>query len=128
MRYPIFVVLLLVLIIFFYQWVKNITESYPVGSFSVTISNESDADVVIVSAGIVSRDSKQRYDKKISAGERGKIRPDLRLTGEGAVYLEYTDSEGGSQNVVVCGYTEYLSGNSKLTIRNDRFEVEQNCM
>ncbi|RED64929.1 hypothetical protein [Cohnella lupini] len=128
LRYPLVVALLLALIFLFFQFVKTIVEIYPVGGFTVTVHNESDKDIVIVKAGLVSTDSKQLLDKKIDSGDHGSIRPDLPLTGEGAVYLEYIDSKGDTRNVVVCGYTESLSGRSKLTIRNDRFEVEQKCM
>jgi hypothetical protein len=127
-RYWLFVALLIVLLIFFYQWVKNIAEIYPSGRFSVTISNKSDYDLMSVETGIVSGASKDLYDKKIIAGAKAKIIPELRLTGEGAVYLKYTDSKGDTTDAVVCGYTESLSGRSTVTIYNDRVDVKQNCL
>ncbi len=127
-RYWLSVALLIVLLIFFYQWVKNIAEIYPIGRFSVTISNKSDYDLVSVETGIVSGVSKDLYDKIINAGSKAKIKPELRLTGEGAIYLKYTDSRGDSKDAVVCGYTESLSGRSMVTVYNDRVDVKQNCM
>lgn len=118
--------LLLILLVFLAIWARNLLE--PFRAFTVTISNESDYDIVSVETGIVSGSSKHPYAKIIGAGEKVKIKPDLTLMGEGSIYQEYTDSNGDLKETVVCGYTEYVSGHSKVIIRNDRIDVEQNCM
>ena len=126
LRYVLIVAIGLILLVFFFQWIRNITE--PFQSFSVKLNNKSDYDIVAVETGIVSSSSKHVYDKKVIAGASTKIKPKLQLTGEGAIYLKYTDSRGNTKETVVCGYTESLSGKSEVTIHNDQIDVEQDCM
>ncbi|WP_256759969.1 hypothetical protein [Cohnella sp. WQ 127256] len=97
-------------------------------SFTVTISNESDYDIVSVETGIINGTSKDTRLEKIKSGNKKKIKPNLSLSGEGAIYMEYTDSRGSTTQKTVCGYTEYLSGNSKVTIHNSKVTVKENCM
>jgi hypothetical protein len=56
-----------------------------------------------------------------------KFKPTLSLHGEGAIYLKYTDAMGQSTQETVCGYTEYLSGYSKVMITNEDTTVVQQC-
>lgn len=96
-------------------------------SFSVTVDNQSDFDIVSVETGLLQTDSKDMYSKTIKSGQKLKIKPELTLSGEGAIYMKFTDSRGKSTQETVCGYTEYLSGYSKVTITNERTIVEQKC-
>ncbi|WP_239616006.1 hypothetical protein [Cohnella mopanensis] len=108
---------------------KNLLE--PFRSFTVTIVNESDADIVSVETGIRSGspdNSKHSYEKIIATGATAKIKPKLTFTGEGVIYQKFVDSNGRSRETIACGYTEYVSGHSTVTIRNDKIEVEQDCM
>jgi len=120
--------ILSVLIVFFYEFVKNIAEQLPIQRFAVTVVNESDHDIVDLETGIISQNSKHAYGKTIVAGKTAKFSPNLQLTGEGAIYLKFTDSSGNAKETVVCGYTEYLSGSSQVTIHNDKVDVQQDCM
>lgn len=43
------------------------------------------------------------------------------------MYMKFTDSRGKSTQETVCGYTEYLSGYSKVTITNERTIVVEKC-
>lgn len=125
-RYLLLVVSFLLLTLFAFSWFRNITDSFK--DFSVTIRNKSDYDIVSVEIGMIKGTSKDIYTKKINSGKTIKIKPELSLTGEGAIYMKYTDSSGDTIEKTVCGYTESLSGNSKVTIKNDKVTVEQNCM
>lgn len=53
--------------------------------------------------------------------------PDLALIGEGAVYIEYTDSQGQVIQETVCGYTESLTGFSEVAITNTGTDIDQKC-
>ncbi|MBD0384820.1 hypothetical protein [Paenibacillus sedimenti] len=117
---------LMILVFIGFNWLRNITDQFQ--SFSVTIKNKSDYDIVSIEIGIIKGASNDIYTEKIMSGETGKINPILSLKGEGAIYLKYTDSRGSTKEETVCGYTEYLSGNSKVTISNDKVTIEQNCM
>lgn len=97
-------------------------------AFTVTINNQSDNDIVSIETGLIKGTSKDTYTKIIKSGEKTKIKPELSLSGEGAVYIKYTDSKGNTKEKTVCGYTESLSGNSKVTIDNNKVTVEENCM
>jgi len=99
----------------------------PFQKFSVTIHNESDYEIVSVETGIIKGQSKDVYNQAIKSGTRIKITPNLSLAGEGAVYLAYTDSNGTTVEKTVCGYTESLSGHSKITITNEDAVVEETC-
>jgi len=106
-------------------------------SFSLTINNQSDYDIVSVEAGTlktapsgkgtVEGDSKDSRSKVIKSGEVVKFKPRLSLTGEGGIYFQYTDSRGQTVKKGVCGYTESLSGYSNVTIKNDQVVVEGKC-
>ncbi|NQX66280.1 hypothetical protein HQN90_09090 [Paenibacillus alba] len=96
-------------------------------SFSVTINNKSDFDIVSVETGIIKDTSKDIRTTKIKSGETMKIKPALTLTGEGAIYIKYIDSRGDAKEKTICGYTESLLGNSRVTISNDKVSVEERC-
>ncbi|GFZ77765.1 hypothetical protein GCM10008018_24260 [Paenibacillus marchantiophytorum] len=117
---------LMILVFIGFNWLRNVTDQFQ--SFSVTIKNKSDYDIVLIETGIIKGASNDIYTKKIMSGETRKINPLLNLKGEGAIYIKYTDSRGATKEETVCGYTEYLSGNSKVTISNDKVTIEQNCM
>lgn len=105
--------------------------------FSVTVINESDYDIVSVETGIlksaptgqgvVESGSRHVSNKTIKSGKTAKIKPDLSLRGEGGIYLKYTNANGETVQKGVCSYTEYVSGYSKVTIRNDGASVEEKC-
>ncbi len=96
-------------------------------SFTVTVHNQSDYDIVSVETGIRSGDTRDTFTQEIPSGKTVKITPDLSFIGEGAIYLKYTDSRKETKEVIVCGYTESVSGSSELTIRNDDTALEQDC-
>ncbi len=117
-----FAVLLVLLIL----WGGKLME--PFGPLRVTVVNETGADVVSVETGLVAGSSKHFYRQLIGAGESARIRPELKLAGEGAVYQKFIFANGEPKEAVVCGYTESLSGTATVTLRADgRIEVEQSC-
>lgn len=94
---------------------------------TVTVRNESDFDIVSMETGIVEKGSKDVHDKSLPSGGSVKLKPRLALRGEGAVYLRFADSRGDSKVATVCGYTEYLSGKSVVTIGNNSVTVDEDC-
>ncbi|MDQ8735253.1 hypothetical protein [Paenibacillus sp. LHD-38] len=123
-------VLSLVLVVFVFDFVRKNTDNFGYFQrFSVTINNESDYDIVSVEMGIVSGTEKDYFSGKIKSGESLRIKPELSLAGEGAVYLKYTDGRGVIEETIACGYTESLSGKTRITIDNDGVtENEQKCL
>jgi hypothetical protein len=105
--------------------------------FSLTVVNRSDHDIVSVDTGIlqsgmngnmVEGDSRHSYTNVIESGKKATIRPKLAISGEGGIFMRYTDSTGEVKEVMACSYTEYTSGYSIVTISNDGVEVEEHCM
>ncbi|MEK3683156.1 hypothetical protein [Paenibacillus sp. FSL R10-2736] len=102
-------------------------------SFKVTVYNESDFDLSILETGVVTNAaagaSTDELGKTLSSGKTIKIRPRLSLSGEGGIYLKYTDPRAPevAQTVGICSYTESLSGYSKVTITNNKVTVKENC-
>ncbi|KHL94721.1 hypothetical protein QW71_16595 [Paenibacillus sp. IHB B 3415] len=102
-------------------------------SFRVTVNNESDFDLSILETGVVTGAaagaSTDELRKTLSSGKTIKIRPRLSLSGEGGIYLKYTDPRAPDvlQTIGVCSYTESLSGYSKVTITNNKVTVKENC-
>ncbi|PZD97166.1 hypothetical protein DNH61_04575 [Paenibacillus sambharensis] len=71
-----------------------------------------------------------RFDKRkleIASGEERTIKPDLKVTGESSVYMQFTDEQGRRVTESVCSYTESLSGYSTVIIKNDTVQVDENC-
>lgn len=99
----------------------------PFKRFTVTVDNQSDYEVMSIETGIIQRESKDLYANTIKSGQKKKIKPDLKHSGEGAIYLKFTDSRGQTKEETVCSYTEYLSGYSTITIYNDRTAVVEKC-
>lgn len=95
--------------------------------FQIAIHNEAAFDIVALEAGIVGGHSTDARDMTIRSGSSAKLTPKLELQGEGAVYLKYTDSLGRTVEKTVCGYTEYLSGLSEVTVRDGEVDVEMDC-
>ncbi|QLG38139.1 hypothetical protein HW560_08415 [Paenibacillus sp. E222] len=109
----------------------------PFRHLRITIYNQSDYDLsnitARVSTGVDSSNTNNEgtthaLKKGIPSGEKLKFAPQLRLSGEGSIYLEFTDSRGETYNKTVCGYTEYLSGNSYVTVTNETITVKEKCM
>jgi hypothetical protein len=105
-------------------------------SYSLTIDNQSDFDIVSVETGILTSDSsgktmesgsKHTYAKAIKSGQEQTIKPKLGIAGEGGIYMKFKDSRGESRQQAICSYTEYVSGYSTVTINNDDVLVEENC-
>lgn len=120
----------------FVVWKTNDEIFRPFRSFSVTVVNQSDYDLVSVETGVLSSDAsghaiesgaKRTFAKTIKAGDEKVISPKLRMRGEGGIYLKYTDSRGETVQKTVCSYTESASGYSTITIQNDRVDVKENC-
>ncbi|MGC5774445.1 hypothetical protein [Paenibacillus pabuli] len=107
------------------------------GHLRITITNQSDLELVDVKAGLIRGDNSMNnvdngtlyeWKQNVPSGKKVKFAPQLQLSGEGAVYLEFTDSQGKMYNRTVCGYTESLSGNSYVTVTNDNVTVKEECM
>ncbi|WNS43572.1 hypothetical protein [Paenibacillus sp. MMS20-IR301] len=107
-------------------------------SFRVTVHNQSDYKLNITAAGVTTSASalagaeaaaKDELGHTLSSGRTLTIKPELSLSGEGSIYLHYTDPREPDEvkTIGVCSYTEYLSGSSTVTISNDGIEVEENC-
>ncbi|WP_270166401.1 hypothetical protein [Paenibacillus sp. SYP-B4298] len=104
-------------------------------SFSLTVINQSDYDLISVETGIVQRDdsgntvegSKHLYSNVIESGQEVVIRPRLTINGEGGIYMVYIDSIGKEARKGVCSYTESASGYAIATITNDNIKVEEKC-
>ncbi|WP_339305320.1 hypothetical protein [Paenibacillus sp. FSL R5-0519] len=56
------------------------------------------------------------WRQNVPNGKKVEFAPQLQLSGEGAVYLEFTDSQGKMYNRTVCEYTQSLSSNSYVTV------------
>ncbi|MBB6634292.1 hypothetical protein [Cohnella thailandensis] len=105
-------------------------------SYTLTIDNQSDYDIVSVETGIMTSDSsgktmesgsKHTYSKAIKTGQDQTIKPKLVIAGEGGIYMKFIDSRGESRQRTICSYTEYASGYSTVTINNDDVIIEENC-
>ncbi|SDM34177.1 hypothetical protein SAMN05428961_11470 [Paenibacillus sp. OK060] len=105
-------------------------------SFNVTIDNQSDYDLTSVetgvlitgpNGGVVESGSRDGFDKEIKSGDVVKITPNLSISGEGGVYLKYSDSSGKTSNKMICSYTETLSGYSNVIITNENVQVDEKC-
>jgi hypothetical protein len=99
-------------------------------SFSVTIDNQSDFDIVTIETGLskgIEGSSKIIHEDELKSGSKITIRPNLHITGENGVYLEFTDSRGKTTRKSVCSYTESLSGHTNVTVMNDKVDVHEKC-
>ena len=94
--------------------------------FTVTVTNETDSDIVILESGLGSGDSRDVLNRTVKSGETYKFKPKLDVQGENSVYMAHTNTAGETIRTTVCGYTEYLSGSAKVTV-GDSVEVEQDC-
>ncbi|OMF12973.1 hypothetical protein BK131_17195 [Paenibacillus amylolyticus] len=109
----------------------------PFRHLRITIHNQSDYDLTNIQASLAQGDSSLNtnesgslhlLEENIPSGENLKFFPQLQVSGESSVYLTFTDSRGKTYNEVVCGYTEYLSGNSYVTVTNENVTVKEECM
>lgn len=108
----------------------------PYRHLRITIHNQSDYNLTDIQASLVQGESYNTnesgstyvFKKDIPSGAKVKFAPQLKLSGEGTVSLEFTDSRGKTYNKMVCGYTEYLSGNSYVTVTNENVTVKEECM
>ncbi|WP_419890210.1 hypothetical protein [Paenibacillus xylanexedens] len=109
----------------------------PFRHLRITIHNQSDYDLTNIQASLVQGDNSSNnnesgstyvFDKDIPSGANVKFAPQLKRSGEGVVSLAFTDSRGKTYNKTVCGYTEYLSGNSYVTVTNESMTVKEECM
>ncbi|OMF04585.1 hypothetical protein BK129_18160 [Paenibacillus amylolyticus] len=109
----------------------------PFRHLRITIHNQSDYDLTNIQASLVQGDNSLNnnesgstyvFDKDIPSGANVKFAPQLKRSGEGVVSLAFTDSRGKTYNKTVCGYTEYLSGNSYVTVTNENVTVKEECM
>ncbi|WP_433746022.1 hypothetical protein [Paenibacillus amylolyticus] len=105
-------------------------------SFTVTIDNQSDFNLSSVETGVlvsgaqggtVESGSKDTLGTEIKSGEVVKIHPSLSLSGEGGIYLKFTDSRGETTNKMICSYTESLSGYSNVIVSNNNVSVKEKC-
>lgn len=109
----------------------------PFRHLRITIHNQSDYDLSNITARVNSgvdsfntnkEGTTHTLKKGLPSGEQVKFAPQLRFSGEGSIHLEFTDSRGKTYNETVCGYTEYLSGNSYVTVTNETITVKEECM
>ncbi|MEK3717020.1 MULTISPECIES: hypothetical protein [unclassified Paenibacillus] len=102
-------------------------------SFRVTVDNQSDFELSIQETGVVTgaaaEASADEVGKILKSGKTLKIKPRLTLSGEGGIYLKYSDPREPDvpKTIGVCSYTETLSGYSKVIITNDKVTVKENC-
>ncbi|MEK4850359.1 hypothetical protein NST04_10955 [Paenibacillus sp. FSL H7-0756] len=102
-------------------------------SFQVRVDNQSDFELRILETGVVTgaaaEASVDEVGKILKSGKTVKIKPQLTLSGEGGIYLKYSDPREPDvpKTIGVCSYTETLSGYSKVIITNDKVTIEQNC-
>jgi len=99
----------------------------PFKNFLLTVDNQSDDEISSIEIGLIHMDSKELFTDPIKKGETKKFKPTLSLSGEGSIYLKYTNAKGQSTQETVCGYTEYLSGYSTVTITNEGTTIVQQC-
>lgn len=70
MGYMLLSVFSLLLVIFLFNWLRTNTDDFGMlQSFSVTINNQSDYDIVSVETGMISSLEKHSYAKIIKAGD-----------------------------------------------------------
>lgn len=116
----------------------------PFRKLRITIDNQSDYDITQIQAGAVTGErlitdapsaEKQEksglhytLNKDIPSGQQIKFAPQLKIRGEGSVYVTFQDSRGKNYKETACGYTESLSGTSHITITNENVTVKENCM
>ncbi|MEK3901369.1 hypothetical protein [Paenibacillus sp. FSL R7-0179] len=102
-------------------------------SFQVRVDNQSDFELRILETGVVTSSAAEasvdEVGKILKSEKTVKIKPQLTLSGEGGIYLKYSDSREPDvpKTIGVCSYTETLSGYSKVIITNDKVTIEQNC-
>ncbi|ANE45646.1 hypothetical protein SY83_04285 [Paenibacillus swuensis] len=101
-------------------------------NFTVVIHNQSDHAVKAIEIGVDSSGQTKgtpsaTYNRTIQKKTKVKFTPQLRMTGEGSIYLKYTDSKGNTVKKTICSYTETLSGHSKVTIKNNEVTVVEDC-
>ncbi|QUL53828.1 hypothetical protein KDC22_26310 [Paenibacillus tritici] len=102
-------------------------------SFKVTVHNPSDFELTILETGVVTSAaasaSTDKVAKILKSGKTVKIKPRLTISGEGGIYLKYSDPREPDvpATIGVCSYTETLSGYSKVVITNDKVSVKENC-
>lgn len=102
-------------------------------SFRVTVDNQSDFELSILETGVVTgaaaEASVDEVGKILKSGKTVKIKPRLTLSGEGGIYLKYSDKREPDvpRTIGICSYTETLSGYSKVIITNDKVTIKQNC-
>lgn len=109
----------------------------PFRHLRITIHNQSDYDLTNIQTSLTTggnsfntneKGSLHLLEENIPSGENLKFAPQLQVSGESSVYLTFTDSRGKTYNKTVCGYTEYLSGNSYVTVTNENATVKEECM
>ncbi|MGQ8873522.1 hypothetical protein [Paenibacillus sp. TSA_86.1] len=116
----------------------------PFRKLRITIDNQSDYDITQIQAGAVTGESSPTdsasaekpeqsgllytLNKAITKGQKVKFAPQLKIRGEGSVYVTFKDSRGKTYKETACGYTESLSGTSLITITNENVTVKENCM
>ncbi|REK71250.1 hypothetical protein [Paenibacillus paeoniae] len=94
--------------------------------FTVQVKNNTEHDIIIVEAGLVSGNSKDIINRTLKSGKSFSFKPSLKIEGENGVYMSHTDPGGKLVTTSICGYMETLSGTSKVVI-GDVVTVEQNC-
>ncbi len=108
----------------------------PFRHLRITIHNQSDYELTNIQTSLTTggnsfntkKGSLHLLEENIPSGEDLKFAPQLQVSGESSVYLTFTNSRGETYNEVVCGYTEYLSGNSYVTVTNENVTVKEECM
>lgn len=102
-------------------------------SFQLRVDNQSDFELRILETGVATSSAAEasvdEVGKILKSEKTVKIKPQLTLSGEGGIYLKYSDSREPDvpKTIGVCSYTETLSGYSKVIITNDKVTIEQNC-
>ncbi|QJC52569.1 hypothetical protein HGI30_14020 [Paenibacillus albicereus] len=104
--------------------------------FRLTVHNQSGKSVDVLAiyirslneSGIEGVSSLDRLSRKLGSGRKATFKPALEHAGEGTIYVEYRiGGDRQSMKTVVCGYTEYASGFSTLTLKGTEVQLKQRC-
>ncbi|MGR6546142.1 hypothetical protein [Paenibacillus tundrae] len=103
--------------------------------FRITIDNQSTYELTGIQAGLIGSDNTANVKDKslyipglnLPSGKKIRFTPQLKLSGEESIYLKFKDSRGKNYTETVCGYTEHLTGHTRVTVTNDTISVKEEC-
>ncbi|MCM3174090.1 hypothetical protein [Paenibacillus sp. MER 99-2] len=132
---PRFVILLVVTLfvgVILYLSYQNAIDRFK--DFRITIDNQSAYELTGIQSGLIGSENANVMGKSLfipgqdlPSGHKIQFTPQLKLSGEGSIYLKFSDSRGNNYTKTVCGYTEYLAGHTRVTVTNDTISVNEEC-